>query len=195
MRYKWKIDIGEPCVQNMLDAIDADRTKYNYLWGLQRFSHDYLKVTKVAEILNGTPEEIEDRIIQYIRHMKTVEKLPTTTIRSARLIPLRKFYRNNRKNLNWDFIYEKVGKGGGTTVKKNKYVAYTREQIRQLLTGADERETVVILALCSTGMRRGAIPRLTFGDLTPLDKWGIYAIRVYAGEEEEYMTYCTPEFR
>ena len=190
LRYKWKIDINEPCVQNMLDAINEDRTKFNYLWGVQRYCL-YRKVSKVADILAGESERVEDEIIQYIRHMKNVEKLPTTSIRSARIAPLGKFFRNNRKNLNWDFISEKIGK----TVRKSTDVAYTRDQIKQMLNGADERETVVILAFSSTGIRRGALPMLTFGDLVSLDEYGIYMISVYTGHPEQYMTYCTPEFR
>ena len=90
---KWQIDINEPCVKKMLGAIHADETKYNYLYSLQRYCQ-YRYVSKVAEILKGTTVEIEDSIINYIQYMKDEEKAPTTTIRSARLAPLRKFYRN-----------------------------------------------------------------------------------------------------
>lgn len=194
LRWKWKIvDRHEPCVQNMLDSIDADVTKFNYLYGVEQYCK-YLKVSKVADILSGSPEEIEDNIIRYIRFLKS-DGTPATTIRSAKIAPLRKFYKNNRKNLNWDYILEKIGK----TVKISKDVAYTREQIKTMLMGANERDSVIILAFASTGIRLGALPLLTFGDLTPIltpiEEWGIYMISVYTGQPEQYVTYCTPEFR
>jgi hypothetical protein len=49
--------------------------------------------------------------------------------------------------------------------------------------------------MCSAGLRRGAIPDLRIGDLISIDRYGIYKIKIYAGEPEEYFTYCTPECR
>jgi len=53
----------------------------------------------------------------------------------------------------------------------------------------------MILLMSSAGLRRGALPMLKIQDLTPIDSYKIYKIRVYAKEEEEYFTYCTSECR
>ena len=71
--------------------------------------------------------------------------------------------------------------------------AYTVEEIAKLLEAADERTRVIILLLASTGMRIGALADLTISDLEPIEDF--YKIRVYAGFDEQYFTYCTPECR
>lgn len=62
-----------------------------------------------------------------------------------------------------------------------------------MLEKADERERVVILLMASTGMRVGALPCLKIRNLERIEKYGLYKITVYEGEDEEYITYCTPE--
>lgn len=47
--------------------------------------------------------------------------------------------------------------------------------------------------MASAGLRRGALPILKVQDLTLIPQYKLYKIRVYAKEEEEYFTYCTPE--
>ena len=46
--------------------------------------------------------------------------------------------------------------------------AYTTEEIQQLLVKADERTSVVILLLASTGIRIGAVPDLKLKHLTKI---------------------------
>jgi integrase len=47
------------------------------------------------------------------------------------------------------------------------------------------------LILASTGIRVGALRSLKVGDLEKIDD--LYKIRVYAGDKEQYITFCTPE--
>ncbi|MGD1834307.1 MAG: hypothetical protein ACPKQO_01115 [Nitrososphaeraceae archaeon] len=49
--------------------------------------------------------------------------------------------------------------------------------------------------MTSSGIRFGAFSYFHLRDFIPVDKYGIYKIRVYAGETEEYFTFCTPECR
>lgn len=69
------------------------------------------------------------------------------------------------------------------------------DEITRMLNYADHRGRVVILMFCATGMRINAIPNLNIQDLKPIEKEGqkIYAITVYKGELEQYITFCTPE--
>ena len=76
--------------------------------------------------------------------------------------------------------------------RTKKTGAYTDEQIQSLITAADPRMRCVVLLLASTGMRIGAVPSLTFANLEET-KSGLNKITIYEGEEEEYITFCTPE--
>jgi hypothetical protein len=71
--------------------------------------------------------------------------------------------------------------------------AYTTEQIQQMLQNADQRLHCIILILCSTGCRIGAIPSLTLGNLTKIPNYNLYKIVFYPGTNNEYYTFCTRE--
>lgn len=64
-----------------------------------------------------------------------------------------------------------------------------------MLEKADQRARVAILLMCSSGIRVGAIPSLKLKNLEKIEKYNIYKIIVYENEDEEYVTYCTPECR
>ena len=58
---------------------------------------------------------------------------------------------------------------------------------------ASLRERVIILLMCSAGLRVGGVTTLSIGDLRRIDKYNIYELTVYRGLDEEYKTYCTLE--
>ena len=47
--------------------------------------------------------------------------------------------------------------------------------------------------MASSGMRRGAVPVIRLRDIERVEKYGILKFRVYTNEQENYITYCTPE--
>jgi integrase len=47
--------------------------------------------------------------------------------------------------------------------------------------------------MCSSGMRVGALSTLKVRNLQKIDKYNLYRITVYEGDDEEYVTFCTPE--
>ena len=71
--------------------------------------------------------------------------------------------------------------------------AYSKTEIRKLLSAADIRGKVIVLLLCSTGMRIGGLVSLTLGNLRKLDEYGVYEIKVYEKSRFSYTCYCTPE--
>lgn len=81
--------------------------------------------------------------------------------------------------------------------RANRDRAYRHEEIHKLLESVDVRMRAVILLLASTGMRVGALPLLRVRNLEKINLiqgYGeIYKITVYENDEEEYVTYCTPE--
>jgi integrase len=77
---------------------------------------------------------------------------------------------------------------------------YTSAEIAQVIISCDLRTKAIVLLLCSSGMRIGALPDLRIGDLTliptkiPNAEYNLYKIQVYArSKKDRYYTFCTPE--
>jgi site-specific recombinase XerD len=74
---------------------------------------------------------------------------------------------------------------------------YTIQEIAKLLEhSTDLRTKVEILLMASAGTRLGSLELLKIRDLTPVDKYNLYQIRVYANSKSNTrFTFCTPECR
>ena len=129
----------------------------------------------------NNPRLIEKKIIEFILYLREQGK-SCSAIRNY-LTPIKSFYKindvvlNDRKILK--FLPEQLRVGNDR--------AYTHEEISRMLDIADERMRAVILLLSSSGIRIGAIPTLTLGNLQK------NKIVVYPGTREEYLTFITPE--
>jgi integrase len=105
-------------------------------------------------------------------------------------------YMSNDDNNNNSDNNDSDSEGGDGNAATNGEKPYTREQIAKLLEFSDIRTKVIILLMCSSGMRVGALPILKIGDLTPIPKHQIYQIRVYANSKSNrHYTFCTIECR
>jgi integrase len=77
--------------------------------------------------------------------------------------------------------------------------AYTKEEIKKLLSVADLRDRSIILIMVSGGLRVGALPDLQVKHYTVLDKDnnssnGIGLLKVYPNSKNDsYTTLLTPE--
>jgi integrase len=74
----------------------------------------------------------------------------------------------------------------------------TIEELRRLVEYPDRRIKAIVYTMCSSGIRIGAWDYLRWKHVTAItnDKTGetiAAKLTVYAGEPEEYMTFCTPE--
>jgi integrase len=168
-----------------VDAIDNPKTRREYLSCLRLFMEHH-QVTGYDELLKLNTVQIEDIIINYILFMKNEKGLSEGLI-TQRASALRMFFSANRINLNWDFINRHKGK----FKKKQKLEAYNHEQIHRLLEISNHRTRCIVLIFSSTGIRIGALPELR---LKHLKKMGnLYQFTIYENEEEEYITFCTPE--
>ena len=106
---------------------------------------------------------------------------------------LKHFYESNEILLNWPII-KKDYVGITSNMKTAVDMPYTYEEIQKMLDKSDERKRVIILILASTGIRRGALPELRYGDLKWIPEYRIYEIKVYSGfPNDAYMTWCSPE--
>jgi integrase len=95
---------------------------------------------------------------------------------------------NDITGINW----KKVSKVLPEPMKVANDRPYTREEIARMLEKVDDRGKVVILLMCSTGMRQGAIPTLIVGDCKKTET-GIYTITVYRNSSQQYTTMCSFE--
>jgi hypothetical protein len=70
------------------------------------------------------------------------------------------------------------------------------DEIRKLCEYPDRRIKPLIYTMCSSGIRLGAWDYLRWQDIFPIIREGqVVAVRVtvYAGEEDQYYAFCTPE--
>ena len=175
--------------RNFVNSLDSEESKKHYS-KIFRYFMTYCNADNYEDMLEIEPKRLEGLIRDYIIHLKE-NKRSSSTINSY-IASITHFYEMNDIVLRW----KKLNKFKG----KHRSVAddrpYTRSQIKTLLEYAGAlRDRCIILLMASAGLRRGALPMLKIQDLTPIDFYKIYKIRVYAREEEEYFTYCTPECR
>jgi hypothetical protein len=62
-----------------------------------------------------------------------------------------------------------------------------------MLEKADQRGRIAILLTSSSGIRVGALTSMKLRNLERIDKYNLYKITVYENEDEEYITFYTPE--
>lgn len=108
--------------------------------------------------------------------------------------PLRVFCETNDIPISW----AKITRGFPRSRKFAQDRAPTPEEIRKLLEYPDRRIKPVVLLMASSGIRVGAWDFLKWGHVEPLydeNHENLLAARmtVYAGENDEYKTFITPE--
>lgn len=74
--------------------------------------------------------------------------------------------------------------------------APTIEEIRKICEYPDRRIKAIVYAMCSGGFRLGAWDYIRWGDIQPIFRNEMVVaakVVIYAGEEEEHITFITPE--
>ena len=183
---------------------NSPNTKINYTNWLKRFI-EYVNLPDVRVkagiqsvvgdntdllLFDNDKRKIQNIIKYFIDYQYEVKGLSPATVHSH-YMAVKHFYESNEITLNWPIVKEYVGVV--SNMKRDYDMPYTYEEIHKMLDMADERERCVVLLLASSGMRRGALPELKYGDLKWIEKYQIYEIRVYAGFPEEYTSYCSIE--
>jgi site-specific recombinase XerD len=178
--------------KNFINSCKSEATKRDYRKSLGYFM-DYLHIDleDYAKLIDGRDTKIiQADIIDWITHMKDLAGLSPASI-NLYTAAVKHFYAMNDITLNTRRI--NAFKPEFHNVVEDQ--PYTREQIKQLLDKAEQRNRAIILLLSSSGMRVGALQNLKVGDLTPIDKYQIYQIQVYKRSKSKYITFCTPECR
>lgn len=189
--------------QTFIDSLDKSKeTKRMYTWSLMSYckwlgiTDPNQLITKEHSVSGEAVNQLEDQIIEFIKYMKNERGLVYSTIHS-RLAAIYHFYTINRIRLNKDFI----AKFKPSAKRRRQDKAYSIAQIRRMYETPNERDKVILLLMASAGLRIGALPSITIGDLTKVHPPGylptednyIYKINIYPKESEEYYTFCTFE--
>jgi site-specific recombinase XerD len=132
-----------------------------------------------------TQREAEDKLIHFIITNKE-EGMSWGALHNY-VSAVAKFYLVNDITLNLNRVKRFMPEQ--TRLRKDR--PYKPEEIQQLIQLSTERNSALILLLCSSGMRVGGAAGLKYADLE--DKGDIYKITVYADTKQEYYTFCTPE--
>jgi integrase len=183
----------EDCYKLFIDSLTrSERTKHRYLADFGYYL-DWLGLTNASSLIKQKPSDIENDIIKYMKYL-TKQGLSYQTI-NGRVFSILKFFLVNRVNLDRKYVTQFKP----ALTKPRKDLAYTHEQIEQLLnSGIDLRDQVMLLLLTSSGMRIGALSQLTLNDIEKIQPEGyqgkhIYKVTVYAGDRDEYYTFTTFE--
>jgi integrase len=172
---------------NFEHSINSEHTKKTYVYCLEQFL-TYCKL-ELAEFLLLDNSQQSNIIIQYLVQKKVSVRykcIILATIKHACDM-------NDVLGINWKKIKKFIGssKTGNEIVGKDR--GYTHQEISKILQCSDQRMKTCFLILASTGIRIGALGLLKVGDLEPIQD--LYKVRVYSGDKEQYLTFCTPEAR
>jgi integrase len=173
--------------RNFIETVHSPFSRVSYKNSLELYMQ-FRRMQDCNQLIEEDPQMIQFKLIDYVISLREENKLNASTIKS-RIAAVKKFYDTNDIELKWKKINSYIGKGR----KNRKDRPYTRSEIVKMLEKADQRTRVAILLMCSSGIRVGAIPSLKIRNLEKIGKYNIYKITVYENEDEEYVTYCTPE--
>ena len=182
----------QPQIYPVTEGIQSPHTLIAYRRNFKHFMI-HIKVQDLQVLLEYSPKVIESFIIDYIKHLRDLEKLKRMSI-EVHLAAILHFFDMNDFPISIS-SRKKFKRFLPPDESAQEDRPYTTEEIRQILDNCyDERSRVIILLMVSTGMRIGAIHTLQIGDLTKILEWNLYKIQVYArSKHDRYYTFCTPE--
>ena len=136
-------------------------------------------------------KQIQKQIINFIMHLRS-QNLARSNI-AGHVSAIKHFYSmNDILGINWD----KINKFKGEEQEREEDRPYTREEVKLMIDNAlSLRDKALISLFASSGIRKGGIIDLRIRDLTPIPKYNIYRVTVYARTSERYYTFCTLETR
>jgi site-specific recombinase XerD len=161
-------------------------TQVVYQNSLKKFMN-FCEVEKMSELLEADQKAIQEKVEDYVFYL--TGKLNPNTI-PTKLAPVFLFYDVNDVMLN----KVKIKKMYPARVKKMGFSAYTREQIKEMLSNSKKkRSKALVLTFISSGMRLGGLVGLTMKDIIDIPNSECKCLTVYHDENEEYLTFLTPE--
>jgi site-specific recombinase XerD len=181
--------LSHTAFRNIVETCRAPATRNAYTKSLRLFlKYLRLEETDYDKLIEKDPKIIQQDICDYILYMRK-RGLSSASV-STYLSGLVKFYSMNDITLNW----LKIHSFEGEQEKQREDRPYTHSEIKLLIEHAGPRNRAIILLLCSSGARVGAIPIMRIKDLEPVDSHKIYKITYYPKSKRfRYFSFCTPE--
>jgi site-specific recombinase XerD len=186
---------SEIAYRRFISSLPSEVSKDSYNRWLHYFM-DWMQIgkTEYDRLLDYDPRILQSKVIDYVIWMKEEKRLSSSSIKS-RIVALHHFYdMAEYEGLKWKII-EKF-KPEGDIVAEDR--PYTREEISKMLenTLVSKRDRSIVLLFASSGIREGALTKLTIKDLIPIEKYHIYMLAIYRkSRKDRYITFCTPEAR
>jgi len=152
------------------------------------------------ELLAMHGRELEDAVIAHVNDLDK-QGASTASIHST-VSAIKNFFVANREEnrINWKWLKGELPKNNGKVKDRD----YTKDELVKMWIQSDTRKRA-ILSLLMTGIRKGAIPGLRYGNLVKITNYRdkdrkqhkfeshIYKLTVYEGDPAEYVTFTTPE--
>ncbi len=179
-------DMTEKAYKDFYRTIKTESTRESYDLSLKQFK-EWMKADTYGALLKHEPKELQDKIVEYMDSLKD-RGIANTSIKT-KLAGIRHFYiMNDMPTVNFEKIYKFIGPQKRAVIDRLP----TREEIQKVLNASDLRRKAAFFLLIA-GLRIGALPGLTVGDLKKYDENGIYGVKVYRNEPDEYLTFLTKE--
>lgn len=174
------------CITLFNESIKSKYTKNNYLVHLTRFQR-FVGLSSTEDLVSIPNEEIQCLLENYLLDLKRIAN-PNSI--PSQFQGIKHFCVMNRIYIDWDIIYRMFPQ----KQKTQNLRSYTNTEIRRLLLNSKNvRDIAIIHFLISTGARIGVFDHhLLLGHIKQMP-YECKAIRLYAGEMEEYWAFLTPQ--
>lgn len=168
----------------LFESCKSEHTRKQYRFYLDKFMA-FNSLDNYDELARKDPTQLQIMVEDWVMALKKQVGANTVPIM---VYGVKAFFEANDIDLKW----KKIIRLFPERTKQSGKAAYTKDQIQTLIkVSKDLRETALILFLASSGVRIGAIPGMNLKHLT--DYAGCKMLTVYAGTNEEYITFITPE--
>ncbi|KEQ56693.1 integrase family protein [Marine Group I thaumarchaeote SCGC RSA3] len=193
-----KVDQNSREFQVWLSTIHTKWTKISYVSGLERFilwsknnKKPYI-ITGYADLADISKSRIDRILEDYMLHLNGI--ITANSVRSA-IAGIKSFLEYHEV----DYSKSKLKKHTPKTTKSVGNQSYSTEDIQKMLSVTlsspedTARKNALILTLCSSGIRAGAIEELKVGHISSIQDCNM--VIVYKDQNEEYVTFMSPEAR
>ena len=174
------------CTVLFNESIRSEYTRKNYCTHLLQFQR-FAGMSSVDELAHISHENMQALLENYVLELKH-----TTNPNSvpSKFQGIKHFCVINSIHVNWDIIRKMFPQ----RQKPPDLRAYTTGEIRTMLSNTmGARDAALIHFLVSTGARIGVFDHDLLMGHTRRMSHGCRAVRLYAGEIEEYWTFLTPQ--
>ncbi len=180
-------------LRSYLKSLHSNETRKLYSFKLRKFfQHRNTNPRDFLMLAKRNPKKAQNEIIRYLRFLRDDKKLSGSSIEGSRNAIAGLVGSLGLKEIDFRLVSRRVG------IIRNKKAADripSIEEIQRLLGHCDFRSRALILLLCSSGIRIGAVQTLKWRDVSEIvvDGQKFAKVIAYAGTVDQYASYITPE--